>query len=162
MPGRHTSFAPLDEVSSDFLNAQQESVYTQRGSGSANTMAAGLDTPTPQIKTREIAFALDSNATNPPFSGQIDASIDWRDRQIWITIQWDIGWDIRWGEQDDNKEPFETVITTKYTRTGGSLLFVSNNFAVYVDTTNGYLWIKKPFGFMRGIVSCTAQLKERS
>jgi hypothetical protein len=162
MPARYNSFSPLDEVTSDFLNDQQDAVYTQRGSGSANTLAVGLDTPTPQIRQKEIAVAMTSGATNPPVSGQIDASIDWRDRQITFSIEWDPTWDIRWGEADDDKQPFESTVSTKYTRTGGALLPISLNCALYVDTTNGYLWLKKPAGFIRGVIRCTAQLKERS
>ncbi len=165
MPSRLTSFAPLVEVTSAVMNGIQDAAFTQRGSGTSNSMANTIDTPSTLIKMREVAFALDGPSLTPPaFGGLIDQSIDWRDRHIFFQIDYDPSLDIRWGEADDAKQPLESNTGSWYTRTGGVVYNISsgNKVGIYVDTTNGYLWIRKATGYIRGLIRCSIQLKERS
>lgn len=169
MTALHTPFAPLVEITSTFLNIFQSGVFTQRGNGSANTMVSTLNTPSPLIRVKTVIFACNQSGLSPPFAGGlIDDTIDWRDRQLTIELEIDNDndtRDIRWGKVDDDKQAQEQYHSVIYSRTGGTYLPISYNskLSVYVDSTNGYLWLKKPVPvYLRGTISCSAQTRERS
>ncbi len=170
MATTHTTFGPLVEIPSTFLTVVQLGIFTQRGQGYSNSLVSTLDTVSPQVSIKSIIFACDSSNLNPPiFGGLIDNSMDWRDRHITAEIEFDTEFsdsrDIRWGHGQDNKQALEQFMGPLYTRTGGNLLSISikDRVCLYVDSTNGYLWIKKSPGiYLRGKITSTVQTKERS
>jgi hypothetical protein len=165
MPTYNTQYVPLDPVESAQLNRWQRVFLTQRAPGAANSLATGLDTPDTNHTPKEVVFACGNTALAPPVTGIIDNAMDWRDREITVEIMFDPTNDIRPGEAADNAQPLIQGQFTFYSRTGARLWTTGPSafgLGVYVDSTNGYLWIAKAAGYCHGKIRGTAQLRERS
>lgn len=160
---RHTSFVPLIEVTSSFLNGQQDATLLQRAGGPANTMARGLDNPSRQHAAKVIGFSS-TGKWSPPITGLLDAEMDWRDRHIEVQIAFDPKRDIRWGRADDDKTPEYEWAGHWYSLLGGKALLLDPllSLGIYVSLISGNLMLLcSREGFVRGQIRASVQLKER-
>lgn len=158
------NYTPLMQVPSADLNRWQTMLMTQRGAGNRNSLATGLDTNATTHMAKEIVFAMDNTSRTPPVDGLIDNTMDWRDRILTGNLAFDPSLDIRPGEADDGKQPLILTSFTIYSNVGNRVWAVGalQTFGLYVDNTDGFLWIKKPAGYVYGTVRASCQIKERS
>jgi hypothetical protein len=164
MPTRNREFVRFMEVPSSFLNAGQDSYLTQRATGISNTLAGGLNVESATTRRREAVYCADKppSGFNPL---EVDA-FDWRDRNIEVSLSFDLTEDIRPGENRDDIVPGYRARSSYYTRLGGDLLWLIRGqfilVAISVAAANGYLYLFKSEGFLHMTITGTAQLKERS
>ena len=165
MPTYTSLYVPLQEVPSAELNRWQRAFLTQRAPGAANTLATDLDTPSGAHVPKEVVFSAGNTALAPPVDGLLDNGMDWRDREVSVDIYFDETFDIRPGEANDDRQARVRGRFSFYSNVGGRFWPVGPGtgvMAVYVDNTNGYLWLRKPTGYAHGTIRGTPQLKERS
>ncbi len=126
-------------------------------------MGPKLDQEDPGATERRFAFSYGAGPLAPPLTGLLDATIDWRDRQLSFVVEVDTV-DVRWGRGGDGRPPLGRYAGGGYTRLGSAFVEVTPTGSVrlYVDAL-GRLFLSKEDGvFVRGIIEAPCQTGERS
>jgi hypothetical protein len=152
-------FLPLQRVPAAILNALQKAALDQRGNGVGNTLATGLDAEFTAWDCGRVQIAIAQPAT--PISLEIDATKDWRDRQLTVSWRFDPTRDIRPGEAFDKAYAKDRGLTAIYTNLGNQRWLLGPSMTLFVGPT-GHLFIEKTIGFAYIEITTSTQLKERS
>lgn len=153
------NFGPLQRVPAFLLNALQKSLLDQRGSGTGNTLALGLNNVLVSWDRGPIQVALAQPATGlTPI--EIDLGKDWRDRQITINYFFDPLRDIRPGEAGDFQYARDRGTRVFYSRLGGRWA-LSPSLGIFINAS-GIMYAEKEAGYGYLEIIGSTQLKERS
>lgn len=152
-------FGPLVEVPSDFLKKLQSAALLSRAAGASNTLANGLDSPSTNHYGRSVVYCRDKPATAGFL--EVDSAIDWRDRQITVSLAFDRDRDIRPGEVDDKALAKYRGRGTYYTSSGNIQIPLIPQVILEI-TALGALRVNKDLGYLHMTIEGSVQLKERS
>jgi len=156
---RLVNFGPLQRVPAFFLNAIQQALLDQRGSGTGNTLATGLNDVLVSWDRGPIQVALAQPASGlTPI--EIDLGKDWRDRIITVDYFFDPVRDIRPGEAGDFQNARDRGSRVIYTRIG-TRWALTPSLGILINPS-GIMYAEKEAGYAYLQITGSTQLKERS